>query len=35
MRDKAKIREMLNKVNDNINNLYKQIIGKENDFEIK
>ena len=25
-RDQAKIRDMLNKVNDNINNLYKQII---------
>ena len=26
---------MLNKVNDNINNLYKQIIDKENDFDAK
>ena len=26
---------MLNKVNDNINNLYKQIIDKENDFNTK
>ena len=34
-RDQAKIRDMLNKVNDNINNLYKQIIDKENDFEAK
>ena len=28
-RDQAKIRDMLNKVNDNINNLYKQIVDKE------
>ena len=34
-RDQAKICDMLNKVNDNINNLYKQIIGKENDFNTK
>ena len=27
--------DMLNKVNDNINNLYKQIIDKENDFDAK
>ena len=26
---------MLNKVNDNINNLYKQIVDKENDFHAK
>ena len=26
---------MLNKVNDNINNLYKQIVDKENDFDAK
>ena len=26
---------MLNKANDNINNLYKQIIDKENDFDAK
>ena len=26
---------MLNKVNENINNLYKQIIEKENDFDTK
>ena len=26
---------MINKVNDNINNLYKQIIDKENDFDAK
>ena len=32
-RDQAKIRDMLNKVNDNINNLYKQIIDKENYFD--
>ena len=35
MRNQAKIRDMLNKVNDNINNLYKQIIDKENDFDAK
>ena len=35
MRDQAKICDMLNKVNDNINNLYKQIIDKENDFDAK
>ena len=35
MRDQAKICGMLNKVNDNINNLYKQIIDKENDFDAK
>ena len=35
MRDQAKIRDMLNKVNDNINNLYKQIIDKENYFDAK
>ena len=35
MRDQAKICDMLNKVNDNINNLYKQIIDKENDFDTK
>ena len=34
-RDQAKIRDMLNKVNDNINNLYKQIVDKENDFDAK
>ena len=34
-RDQAKIRDMLNKVNVNINNLYKQIIDKENDFDAK
>ena len=34
-RNQAKIRDMLNKVNDNINNLYKQIIDKENDFDAK
>ena len=34
-RDQAKICDMLNKVNDNMNNLYKQIIDKENDFGAK
>ena len=34
-KDQVKIRDMLNKVNDNINNLYKQIIDKENDFDAK
>ena len=34
-RDQAKIRDMLNKVNGNINNLYKHIIDKENDFDTK
>ena len=34
-RDQAKIRDMLNKVNDNINNSYKQIVDKENYFDVK
>ena len=34
-RDQSKIRDMLNKFNDNINNLYKQTIDKENYFNAK
>ena len=34
-RDQAKICDMPNKVNDNINYLYKQIIDKENYFDVK
>ena len=34
-RDQSKIHDMLNKVNDHINNLYKQIIDKKNDFDAK